>query len=144
MRFAYLIPLLLALPALAGPDDPNPFTAMFAPPQATPPEQPKAQPKPAESVPPTREFTTTYDPETGAMTTAPGRPANFPDGPARKPPPPFQANPEPTAAPAAPSLMFETPGVYLIRIKVGKATGAAIVQVPEAGTFPVVVEATKR
>jgi hypothetical protein len=47
-------------------------------------------------------------------------------------------------APSPPTLTFEAPGVYLLRVKVGKATGAAIVQVPEAGTFPVVVEATKR
>jgi hypothetical protein len=143
MRISLLLPLLLALPALTEPEPPNPFAAMFAPP--TPAPLPKPVPQPAESVQPkAQEFTTTHNPETGETTTTPGRPANWPDGPVRKPPPPFKDSPEPAAAPSAPTLMFEAPGIYLLRIKVGKVTGAAIVQVPEAGTFPVVVEATRR
>jgi hypothetical protein len=144
MRISLLLPLLLALTALAEPEPTNPFAAMFAPPTQTP-APPKPPPQPAESVQPkTQEFTTTHNPETGETTTTPGRPANWPDGPVRKPPPPFKDSPEPTAAPVPPTLTFEAPGIYLLRVKVGKVTGAAIVQVPEAGTFPVVVEATKR
>lgn len=111
MRFAYLLPLLLALPALAEPEPPNPFSAMFTPPAPAPPPAPP-KPQPAEPAP------------------------------APKPEP--RSEPAPMPAPSAPTLTFESPGVYLLRVKVGKVTGAAIVQVPEAGTFPVVVEATKR
>jgi hypothetical protein len=145
MRITLLLPLLLALPALAESEPTNPFSAMFAPP--TPAPLPKPAPQPAESVQPkAQEFTTTHNPETGETTTMPGRPANWPDGPVRKPPPPFKDSPEPapTPAPSPPTLTFEAPGIYLLRVTVGKATGAAIVQVPEAGTFPVVVEATRR
>jgi hypothetical protein len=148
MRFATLISLLCGLIVLAEHEGVNPFSAIFAPPTpAPPPAQPKPPPQPAESVQPkAQEFTTTHNPETGETTTMPGRPANWPDGPVRKPPPPFKDSPEPapTPAPLPPTLTFEAPGIYLLRVTVGKATGAAIVQVPEAGTFPVVVEATKR
>jgi hypothetical protein len=111
MRMTLLLPLLLALPALAEPEPPNPFSAMFAPPAQVPPPAP---PKPQ------------------------------PTEPAPAPRPEPRSEPAPTPAPSAPTLTFEAPGVYLLRVKVGKATGAAIVQVPEAGTFSVVVEATKR
>jgi hypothetical protein len=99
MRIYLLLPLLLALTALAEPEPPNPFAAMFAPPTQAPSPAPKPEPR---------------------------------------------TEPAPMPAPSPPTLTFEAPGVYLLRVKVGKATGAAIVQVPEAGTFSVVVEATKR
>jgi hypothetical protein len=87
-------------------------------------------------------FSAMFAPPAQAPSPAPPKPP--PIDPAPAPKPELRSEPAPMPAPTAPTLTFEAPGVYLLRVKVGKATGAAIVQVPEAGTFPVVVEATKR
>jgi hypothetical protein len=91
---------------------------------------------------PQNPFSAMFAPPAQAPSPAPPKPQPSEPAPAPKPEP--RSEPAPMPAPSPPTLTFEAPGVYLLRVKVGKATGAAIVQVPEAGTFPVVVEATKR
>jgi hypothetical protein len=89
-------------------------------------------------------FAAMFAPPAQAPPPPPAPPKPQPTEPAPAPKPEPRSDPAPMPAPSPPTLTFEAPGVYLLRVRVGKATGAAIVQVPEAGTFPVVVEATKR
>jgi hypothetical protein len=91
---------------------------------------------------PTNPFSAMFAAPTPLPLPAPPKPQPTEPAPAPKLEP--RSEPAPIPAPSPPTLTFEAPGVYLLRVKVGKATGAAIVQVPEAGTFSVVVEATKR
>jgi hypothetical protein len=93
---------------------------------------------------PTNPFSAMFAPPTPAPSPSPAPPKPQPTEPVPAPRPEPRSEPAPMPAPSGPTLTFETPGIYLLRIKVGKVTGAAIVQVPEAGTFSVVVEATKR